>query len=245
MKTKLTALLIGACIGTTAIGAELLVGTDAGFAPFEFKDEKTNEIVGFDMDLIKAIAAVNGDTVKIQNMQFAGLIPAIQGNMIDVAAAGMTITPARQKQVHFTDSYYEVGLVLAVMNKDADKYKTLTDLENKTICAQIGTTGSMLASKVKGAKVTNYDQIGEAFMDMKMGGCQAVLNDKTVTTYYLSKKGDGSMTVMPHLYEPSQNGFAVSKRNPELLKKLNHGLKVIKENGTYDKIYNKWFAEKK
>ena len=129
MKTKLTALLIGACIGTTAIGAELLVGTDAGFAPFEFKDEKTNEIVGFDMDLIKAIAAVNGDTVKIQNMQFAGLIPAIQGNMIDVAAAGMTITPARQKQVHFTDSYYEVGLVLAVMNKDADKYKTLTDLE--------------------------------------------------------------------------------------------------------------------
>lgn len=244
MKTKLTALLVGACIGTTAIGAELLVGTDAGFAPFEFKDEKTNEIIGFDMDLIKAIAAVNGDTVKIQNMQFAGLIPALQGNMIDVAAAGMTITQARQKQVLFTDSYYEVGLVLAVMNKNANTIKTVDDLKGKTICAQIGTTGAIFATKVPGAKVTQYDQIGEAFMDMKMGGCQAVLNDNAVTNYYLSKKGDGTMTVMPHVYEPSQFGYAVSKRNPELLKKLNHGLKVIKENGTYDKIYNKWFANK-
>lgn len=244
MKTKLMALLVGACLGTTAMGAELLVGTDAGFAPFEFKDEKTNEIIGFDMDLIKAIAEANGDTVKIQNMQFSGLIPAIQGNMIDVAAAGMTITPARQKQVLFTDSYYEVGLVLAVMNKDADKYKTLDDLQGKTICAQIGTTGAMLATKVKGAKVTQYDQIGEAFMDMKMGGCQAVLNDNAVTGYYLSKKGDGSMTVLPHVYEPSHNGFAVSKRNPELLKKLNNGLKIIKENGTYAKIHNKWFGAK-
>lgn len=244
MKKILTALMIGSLFSSVASAGTLLVGTDAGFAPFEYKDPKTNEIVGFDIDLITAIAKAVGDDVKIQNMQFAGIIPALQTNMIDVAAAALTITAERQKQVLFTDPYYDVGLVMVIRKKDADKYKTLDDMQGKRICSQIGTTGAILGKQVKGATVGEYDQMGDAMMELKMNGCDSVLVDKTVTEYYIAQQGDKDIMMVPHLYNPKQNGFAVSKRNTELATKLNKGLKMIRENGEYDKIYEKWFGKK-
>mgnify|MGYP001106775319 FL=1 len=244
MKKILTALMIGSLFSSVASAGTLLVGTDAGFAPFEYKDPKTNEIVGFDIDLITAMAKAVGDDVKIQNMQFAGIIPALQTNMIDVAAAALTITAERQKQVLFTDPYYDVGLVMVIRKKDADKYKTLDDMQGKRICSQIGTTGAILGKQVKEATVGEYDQMGDAMMELKMNGCDSVLVDKTVTEYYIAQQGDKDIMMVPHLYNPKQNGFAVSKRNTELAAKLNKGLKIIRENGEYDKIYEKWFGKK-
>lgn len=238
-------MLLGSILATSsAMAGTILVGTDAGLAPFEFKDPKTNEIVGFDIDLINAIAKAVGDEAKIQNMQFAGLIPALQSNMVDVGAAAITITPERQKQVLFTDPYYDVGLVMVIRKKDADKYKTLDDMQGKRICSQIGTTGAILGKQVKGATVGEYDQMGDAMMELKMNGCDSVLVDKTVTEYYIAQQGDKDIMMVPHLYNPKQNGFAVSKRNTELAAKLNKGLKIIRENGEYDKIYEKWFGKK-
>ena len=243
-KILLSALLSSMIVSGSANAGTLLVGTDAGLAPFEFKDPKTNEIVGFDIDLINAIAKAVGDEAKIQNMQFAGLIPALQSNMVDVGAAAITITPERQKQVLFTDPYYDVGLVMVIQKKNSDKFKTLKDMEGKRICAQIGSTGSILASTVKNATVANFDQIGEAFMELKMNGCDSVMVDKTVTLYYLTKHNDEDIMMVPHVYNPKQNGFAVAKNNKALLEKLNKGLKIIKENGEYDKIYEKWLGKK-
>ena len=244
MKKILTALMIGSLFSSVASAGTLLVGTDAGFAPFEYKDPKTNEIVGFDIDLITAMAKAVGDDVKIQNMQFAGIIPALQTNMIDVAAAALTITAERQKQVLFTDPYYDVGLVMVIRKKDANNYITLDDMQGKRICSQIGTTGAILGKQVKGATVGEYDQMGDAMMELKMNGCDSVLVDKTVTEYYIAQQGDKDIMMVPHLYNPKQNGFAVSKRNTELAAKLNKGLKIIRENGEYDKIYEKWFGKK-
>ena len=242
MKKTLTTLMAGLCIATTATADTWLVGTDSAFAPFEFLDEKTNQYVGFDIDLIKAVAAANGDTVEIRAMQFAGIIPAIQTNMIDVAVAGMTITEARKKQILFSDPYYDIGLVLSVKKADAERFQKLEDLTGQRICAQIGTTGAMLAKEVKGAKVVEFDNIGEAFMDLKMGGCQAVLNDKPVTDYYMTKSKNKDFVTINHLYNPEQYGFAVAKKNTKMADKLNQGLKTIKANGTYDKIHAKWFG---
>ena len=106
MKTSIATLLCSCVLAAGAAHAEtLLVGTDAGLAPFEFKDPKTEQIVGFDIDIIKAVAKAVGDEAKIQNMQFAGIIPALQTNMIDVAIAAITITDERKKQVLFSHGY--------------------------------------------------------------------------------------------------------------------------------------------
>ena len=105
MKKTLSSLIFAAIVAGSAAAqaGTLLVGTAAGLAPFEFKDQKSEEIVGFDMDIIKAVARAVGDEAKIQNMQFAGIIPALQTNMIDVAVAAITITEERKKQVLFSD----------------------------------------------------------------------------------------------------------------------------------------------
>ena len=96
-KTILSLCLLGLLSCSASQAETILVGTDAGLAPFEFKDPNSEEIVGFDMDIIKAVAKAVGDEAKIQNMQFAGIIPALQTNMIDVAVAAITITDERKK----------------------------------------------------------------------------------------------------------------------------------------------------
>lgn len=245
MKHILTALLASMTLIANAQAATILVGTDAGYAPYEFKDPKTNEIVGFDIDLITEIAKATGHEAKIQNMQFSGLIPALQSNMIDVAAAGMTITKERAKQVSFSDPYYDVGgLIMVIQTKNIGKYNTLDDMVGKRLCAQIGSTGALLAKEVKDAKLVAFDQIGEAFMELKMGGCEGVLVDRVVTEYYLARRAEKDITLIPHLYTHKQNGFAVAKSNKSMLETINKGLAIIKQNGEYDRIYEKWFGHK-
>lgn len=244
MKKQILAAVLGATLCVSATAATLNVGTEATFAPFEFMDEEKREITGFDVDMIKAIAKANGDEVKIQNMGFDGLIPSLQTNVIDAVAAAMTITPARQRAVLFTEPYYQSGLVILINKKDEATIKDVNSLEGKRICAQIGTTGAMMAKRIKGTEVTLFNSVTEAFMDLKSGGCHAVLNDKPVVDYYLARRGDKSVTVLPQVLEAEYYGFAVSKRNKALVEKLNKGLQTIKANGEYDKIYQKWFAVK-
>lgn len=177
-------------------------------------------------------------------MQFAGIIPALQTNMIDVAVAAITITEERKKQVLFSDPYYDVGLAMVIKAANKDKYSELKDIEGKAICAQIGSTGSLLAQSVKGAKVMNFDQVAEALMELKMGGCEAALLRDTTARHYQSQHHDKDLLIVPHLYNPKQVGFAVSKNNQALVEKLNKGLAAIKASGEYDKIYEKWLGKK-
>ena len=86
-------------------GGKWRVGTDASYAPFGFQDEKTHAYVGYDIDIIRAIAAAQGHEVEIKNLNFDGLIPALQTGDLDIAISDMTINEERAKSVDFTDSY--------------------------------------------------------------------------------------------------------------------------------------------
>lgn len=236
--------LASALIGGSACAATLNVGTEATFAPFEFMDEKTKEVTGFDMEIIEAVAKATGDKVRLHNMGFDGLIPSLQAGIIDVTVAAMTITPERQKRVDFTEPYYQSGLTILIRKADAAKYTDLKAFEGARLCAQIGTTGAMMANRVKDAKVTEFNSITEAFMELKAGGCAAVINDKPVVDYYLMRRGDDSVMTLPQVFDAENYGMAVKKGNKALLDKLNEGLKEIKANGEYDRIYAKWFGAK-
>lgn len=237
-------MLASALIGGSACAATLNVGTEATFAPFEFMDEKTKEVTGFDMEIIEAVAKATGDKVRLHNMGFDGLIPSLQAGIIDVTVAAMTITPERQKRVDFTEPYYQSGLTILIRKADAAKYMDLKAFEGTRLCAQIGTTGAMMANRVKDAKVTEFNSITEAFMELKAGGCAAVINDKPVVDYYLVRRGDDSVMTLPQVFDAENYGMAVKKGNKALLDKLNEGLKEIKANGEYDRIYAKWFGAK-
>ncbi|MBR2182622.1 MAG: basic amino acid ABC transporter substrate-binding protein [Acidaminococcaceae bacterium] len=219
----------------------LRVGTEPTFAPFEFQKEGSKEFDGFDMDLIRAIGKQLNMKVEIMNMGFDALIPALNAGNIDVAAAGMSITPDRQKAVDMSDPYYVSGLVV-VVNKDNAEVKGINELNNKGIAVQIGTTGAEKAAKVPGAKVKNFNTNAEVFLELKNKGVDAVIIDKPVAEYYLAQGGGkDSAKIVGDTMEAESYGLSMKKNSP-LTKEINKALLDLKKNGEYDKLYTKWFG---
>ncbi len=222
------------------------VGTEPSFPPFDTTDEEQN-IVGLDMDIMKAIGEDQGFEVTFESLTFDGLIPALKAGNIDIVAAGMNKDDKdRQKQVDFSDAYYESKLMVAV-TKENNKIKSVDDLTaDMKVAAQTGTTGANkvqeLADKGKIAEAVILDGLDTAMMQLLNGDVAAVINDKPVTEAYMSKQPDKIKMVGKPL-NAENYGFAVKKGNKELLDKINAGLANIKEDGTFDKLVDKWFNQ--
>lgn len=219
------------------------VGTEPTFAPFEMTDEKTGQIIGFDIDLIKAIAEDQGFKVEIVNLGFDGLIPAVQTGNINIVASGMSITDARKKEVDFSEPYIDAGLSIAV----ADKNTTITgkdSLKGKKVAVQIGTTGAEKAAQLKKdgliKEVKTFNTVDVVIMELMNGGVDAIINDKPVTEAYMAKQ-PGKIKIVGEVLESDSYGFAVKKGDSELLAKINAGLKKIKESGKYAELQKKYF----
>ena len=243
MLKRLTCALSGCAlmILTSAQAAEVVrVGTEATFAPFEFVEVGSTEPVGYDIDIIKAIAQAAGFEIEIVNMGFDGLIPALMSSQIDAAIAGMTITPERQKTVSFSEPYYNSGLSTIIRKEDRDKYVSTADLMSQRICTQVGTTSAKSAEAISG-NVGAYNLVPEAFMELRAKGCEAVMNDRPVNLYFLSQMNSDEFVELDEILEGEQYGIAVYKSNTALLDKINSGLRLIHDNGTFAEIHKKWF----
>ena len=245
----LVALAVTGCGGEEKKAAEapekvLRVATEPTFAPFEFQEEGSDKLSGFDMDLIRAIGAKMGYKVEIANMGFDALIPALNTGNIDVAIAGMSITDERKQAVGMSDPYYTSGLIVMVQ-KDNNDIKSIEDLKGKRIAAQIGTTGAAKAHSVEGAVVTEFNTNTESAMELTNGGVDAVINDSPVIGYYLAQGGSEVAKTVGDVMEAEQYGIAVKKDNTKLLQDINKALAELKKDGEYDKIYKTWFGEVK
>lgn len=234
-----------AALSTQAFAETLKVGTHPTFAPFEFSDQDGN-VIGFDLDVIKAIAKANGDEIQIESMPFDGLIPSLLTGNIDVIISGMTITDARKKRVLFTDGYYDSNLSYLIKKDKADVYTSAEALKGKTVCVQIGTTGHAFADTITPGNVKALNNESDAILELSNGGCEAVINDRPVNLYYLKKSNlDTLVDVVDPKFKENVDSFgiAVRKGNNELLEKLNKGLKDLQASGELDKIHLKWFGQ--
>jgi ABC-type amino acid transport substrate-binding protein len=237
----LSVFLFSGCSGNK--DGALIVGTEATFPPFEMTNDK-GEIVGFDIDLLNAVAKEAGLVVRFQDAGFDSLIPALQSGSIDIVASGMSITEERKKQILYSDPYIEAGLVIAVDSKNTTIH-SVADMKGKIIAVQQGSTGASEAERMRAAgaikQVKNYPNVSVAMMELLNGGAAAVINDKPVTEAYMAKR-PGVIRVLDEELQSDSYGFAVDKRNPELVEKLNQGLAVVIENGTYDELIKKYFS---
>ena len=219
----------------------LRVGTNADFAPFEFQDVSGKEYQGFDMDLIRAIAREMGYQADIQNINFDGLIPAMESGNLDVIIAGMSINDERRQKVEFSDPYYKSGLTI-IVKKDNTAIQRFSDLVGKRVAVQIGTTSAKEVRKIEGVEIREFNSSAETFLELRAGGVDAVVNDRPVNDYYIAKSGITDVRALNELLTSEDYGIAMSKKNPELAKEVNAALKKLRENGEYDKIYKKWFG---
>jgi len=218
------------------------VVTDTSFVPFEFKED--GEYVGFDIDLINAIADEVGFEIDLETTNFDGIIPGLQTGSFDIALAGIGITEKRAKKIDYSDPYYESGLRIGV-SVDNDSIEDIDDLTGKTIATRLGSTSAAyIEEEIEDAEANQYEQLDQAYLAVENGSADAVLYDAPNVAYYIQTKGEDSLKMVGDLYKAEQYGIAMAKGQEELVKAVNDALETLKENGTYDEIYEKWFGEK-
>lgn len=241
-KLKVTLTLV-ACSASFVAQAQdkLTVGVDTAFVPFEFK--QGDKYVGFDIDLWDAIAKKMDVSYELRPMDFGGLIPGLQSRNLDVAMAGITITDARKQVVDFSDGYYDADLLMAVKSSDNTITK-FSDLAGKKVGLKQGTAAaSFMKSKYK-ANYVEFPNIDNAYLDLQAGNLDAVVHDSPNVLYYVKTAGDGKVksTGETDSILPQHYGFAMQK-NSSLTPKVNAALQALRADGTYNKIYVKWFAK--
>ena len=216
-----------------------IIYSDNAFAPFEYLDTATNEYVGVDMEIMKAIAEDQGIKYEMHNEGFDASMGAVQSGQADAMIAGMTITDERKESFDFSDPYFDDGQVIVA--KDGF---TMEDLNGKTLAAKTSTVGGEYAESIKdeyGFTINYYKGSAEMYQAVLTGADVACVEDFSVIGYAI-KSGEVDLKIISE--EPANvkgYGFAVQKgKNAELIEKFNAGLANIKASGKYDEILAKY-----
>jgi ABC-type amino acid transport substrate-binding protein len=214
------------------------VATEPAFAPFESKDAQ-GELVGFDIELLRAIGAIAGYEIDFQSLPFDGIIPALQASTVDAAVSSITITPERAQAIDFSRPYFKAGLAIAVKASDT-QIKTLVDLKGKTIAVQLGTTGAKTAKAVPNSQVREFDSGPLALQELANGNVVAVINDAPVTLDAIKQGKLKGVKIIDQLLTEEYYGIALPKNSPNRAV-IDAAIAQLIQNGEYTKLYKKWF----
>jgi polar amino acid transport system substrate-binding protein len=244
MVVAIIAGLLSGCAAPAVAGKKFVIASDASWPPMEFVDANKN-IVGFDIDLINAIAKDQKIEVEIKNTAWDGIFAGLEGGAYDAILSSVTITEDRKKTYDFSDSYFNADQALVVRADDAS-IKSEADLTGKKVGAQIGTTGAIyVGDNRKDAELKQYDTPDLAMMDLLNNNIDAVIVDTPVAANYAlqAEQFKGKLKMAAQIVTDERYGFTVQKGDPKkLLPLFNAGLKNVKASGEYDKIYQKWIS---
>ncbi|AQW81064.1 amino acid ABC transporter, periplasmic arginine/lysine/histidine-binding protein [Campylobacter pinnipediorum subsp. pinnipediorum] len=212
------------------------LGVSMDYPPFEFIDDNNNP-AGFDIELMQAVAKKVGFELELNNISFDGLIPALKAGKIDAIMSAMSATEDRRKSVDFSDTYYSTEN-LFIRKKGSDVNQN--SLVDKQIGVQLGTLQESAAKKIEGAKVIPADNVLSAIMGLKAGKIDVVLIDSSIGYGYLKQNED-----LEEFYKVADGseGFSIAfekDKKAELIKKINSALKELKDDGTFEKIEEKY-----
>ena len=199
----MVSMLLVSCKSSTA---KIRVATDATWAPFEYVDDNKN-IVGFDIDVMNAIAEKQNLDIEYVNVAWDPLLAGMAQGTYDCAISSITIRPDREKDMLFSDPYFIAGQMIIVAKDNT----TITGIDTitGTVGAQLGTTGAMEAENVTGATIKTYDEIGLAFQDLMNGQIEAVICDSPVAQGYVSRNAD-KLKIVGDMLTSESYGIAVA-----------------------------------
>ncbi len=218
----------------------IVVATDATWPPMEFLDEN-REIVGFDIDLMNAIAAAAGFEVEFRNTAWDGIFAGLATGEYDAVISSVTITEERKQNMDFSEPYINAGQVL-VVRVDTSDVETLDDLVGQTVGAQIGTTGAFAVDAAEGVETATYDEIGLAFEDLAAGRLAGVVADTPVAANYAlqNEAYADSLMIVGEPFTDEYYGIALPQGRDKLLEMINDGLAQVQEDGTIEELTEKW-----
>lgn len=243
MKAKLVLAMIAGLFLQCAYANTIKFATEATYAPFEYIEN--GEIKGFDIAIAKALCQEMKTECSFSNQEFNSLIPSLKLGKFDAIIASLGITPEREKQVAFTQSYYQpsASYVAATV-----RHYTLNQLEGKTIGTQAGTTFAQYLQKKYEGKITlkTYASMQEAFLDLTAGRIDMVLADMPIANAWLKTHYQEYSVIEKPItnaeYFGTGYGIAVNPKNTALLNELNKALTTIKANGQYQKIVKEYLG---
>ena len=237
-KLILSAVLLGSAAVVNA--QDITFAMEPSYPPFEFTNEK-GDIVGFDVDVANAICKEIQATCKFKGESFDALIPNLKAKRFDAAISAMDITETRAKQVLFSDAYYD-----STASYVALKGKATLDTA-KNIGVQNGTTFQQYTiAETKQYALKAYASLQDAILDLKNGRIDIIFGDTAVLADMIDKEPEIQFVgdkVTNKKYFGNGLGIAMNKSNKELAENLNKGLRAIKANGEYQKIYDKWMTK--
>jgi polar amino acid transport system substrate-binding protein len=222
-----------------------VVGTDAAYAPFESQNP-AGEIEGFDVDVVKAVAAKAGIEVKFVNTPWEGIFKTLDTGERDMVVSAVTITDERKQTMDFSSPYFNAFQLIAV--KEGSKVTKFDDLKKLKVGVQTGTTGDEVVQKLLGktsANIKRFESTPLALKELEAGGVNAVVADNGVVQHYIQNNPAAKFkSVSDASFTPEQYGIAMKKGNTELQKKINDALAAIQADGSYDTIHVKYFGTK-
>lgn len=219
------------------------MATSADYPPYEFVDSSSGsqEVIGFDADIAKYITERLGVGLKIDNVDFNGLIPALQSKRADFVMAGMTPTPERKQSVDFSAIYYDAKNTIVA--KKSDSLTTANSLGGKTVGVQLGsiqeTAAKDIAKEVKGIQVKQLNRISEMVQELKAGRVDALIIEDTVAKGFVDSNPELEFNVIS-----STGGSAIAfPKGSELQAKIDPILAEMKTSGKMDELITKWFRK--
>ena len=219
---------------------ELVVGSSATYRPFAFENPN-KEIVGYDVDMIKAIAQKAGLKIRIVNTPWTGIFAALNNGDVDIVVSGVTINDKRKQSYDFTAPYFEARQLIAVP-KDST-VKNLKDLAGKKIGVVTASSGDDTASREFGKTnpdIRRFENTPTVISELANGGVDAAIGDNGVIAFRVQEHKN-LKTVDDPSFPKEYFGIVVKQGNKALLDKLNTGLAAVKADGTYAQVYKKWF----
>lgn len=225
---------------------EMKVCFDAGYIPFEMK-AKDGGFIGFDIDLAKQMTKAMGVKFTPVNTAWDGIIPTLLTGKCDIIMGGMTITAQRNLKVNFADPYVIVGQTILLRPELEGKINSYRDLNSGeyTVATKLGTTGEAAVKRLIGkSNISLFETQADAVLEVANGKADAFVYDLPFNALYASQNPTQVSHIdQPFTFEPL--GWAVRKGDPDFLNFLNNFLQQIKGDGSYDRIYAKWFKSDK
>ncbi len=211
---------------------KLVMVTEAGFAPYEYRD--SSGIVGVDVDIAREIAASMGKELEIKDVAFDSLINELNSGKADFAAAGMSISEERKKEVDFSIEYVSSKQVI-VVRKDYNKIKSASDLDGKTISVQLGSVAdSYVNNNYKNSKIVRQKKFLSAAEDVKAKKADCIVMDELPAKELV--KNNSELTILSIELFTDKYAIAVKKGNTELLNKINEVLEKLIEEGKIEEF---------
>ncbi|MBP1153755.1 MULTISPECIES: transporter substrate-binding domain-containing protein [unclassified Paenibacillus] len=219
----------------------LQVGIENNLKPLSYVENEEKK--GFEIELWDAIAKEAGFKYELKPMGMGEMVKAVESGKIDAGIAGITLKSNRMKKIDFTTPYYDTGLVL-VTAADNQNIQSAKDLEKKVVATRIGTTGYDFLSKQKGIKeVQAYPDISQAYQALMDKKVDAVIFDEPNAKYFVQHSGKGKIKMVGKTLTNEQYAIALTKRS-RYTGRISNALRTLSKNGTYERIYMKWFNEK-